>query len=179
MSGTTDDRYFEWLYSHVGAARNRNPARSYWELLRQLYIKEFVWLIANDDNRVADGVELRIEFLDSQGIDEPSREWMELGCSMLEMMIALARRAAFEDGRSSVEWFWEMVTNLGLETYTDRVFNSRVAQLVDETLDLVIYRNYSPDGVGGLFPLRGVETDQRKVELRYQLAAYVLDRASY
>ena len=178
MSGTTDDRYFEWLYSQVGAVRNRNPARSYWQLLRQLYVKEFVWLIANDDNRVADGVELRYEFLAESGIDETPQEWMDLGCSMLEMMVALSRRADFEYTKTPVDWFWEFMQNLRLSSYTDAVYNNRVAQHVDEILDLVIYRNYSPDGVGGIFPLRGVRNDQRKVELWYQLASYVLENTT-
>jgi hypothetical protein len=178
MAGTVDDQYFEWLYSQVGAVRNRNPKQSRWNLLRQLFVKEFVWLIANDDNRVEDGRDLRDEFLASaEGIDDPSREWMELGCSMLEMLIALGRRVAFETEESPVDWFWKLIDNMGLLTYTDDKYNNRIAQHVDEVCDRVIYRNYAPDGSGGLFPLHEVHGDQRKVELWYQMSAYLLENS--
>lgn len=176
MTSTLDDRYFEWLYSNVAATRNRNPSRSYWKLLRQLYTKEFVWLIPNDDNRMEDGKELRYEFLDVEGIDEIDRNWMDLGCSMLEMLIALARRASFEyDRMTPVEWFGIFLHNLELDRYNDLAYDSRVSRQIDEVLDRVIFRSYSPNGHGGVFPLQHTTRDQRKVELWYQLAEYVLE----
>src|SRR5690606_37427786 len=118
MTGTTDDRYLEWLYGLVASVRNRNPSRTYWQLFRQLYSKEFVWLVPNDDNRALDGKDLRSEYLEMSS-DEVDQEWLNLECSMLEMLIALARRAAFEDSRSPVEWFGEFLKNLGLDSATD------------------------------------------------------------
>lgn len=178
MPGTIDDRYFEWLYSLVGAVGNRNPARSYWNLMRQLYIKEFVWVIQNDDNRLEDGRDLRQEFLDAQGLDEPDPTWMGLGCSMLEMLIGLARRASFQDGRDPVEWFWEMLQNLGISDATDEQYDDDLAALIDGVLETVIYRTYAPNGRGGLFPLKRLREDQRKVELWYQLSAYLEDNSA-
>lgn len=176
MSPTLDDRYFEWLYSHIGAVGNRNPARSHWKLARQLYIKEFVWLVPNDDNRVADGRDLRDEFLAQTGTDEVDRDWMDLGCSMLEMMIALARRASFEcDQKAPDEWFGLMLHNIGLDKYSDARYTPDIAQDVDETLDRVIYRTYEPTGHGGLFPLSHTYHDQRQVEIWYQLSEYILE----
>lgn len=179
MPGTTDDRYFEWLYSQIGATRNRNPARSYWSLARKLYTVEYVWLIPNDDNRVADGIELRHEFISEQGIDEVEKEWLELGCSVLEMFIALARRAAFESDRSPVEWFGIFLRNLGLDKLSDANWKLRSDNQVDYILEPFIYRNYAPDGTGGLFPLKGIAQDQREVELWYQLATYLIENGSY
>jgi len=49
VSQPLDELYFTWLYSQVGSVRTRNPARTYWSLLRYLYTKEFVWIIPNDD----------------------------------------------------------------------------------------------------------------------------------
>lgn len=178
MSGTIDDRYFEWLYSLIGAVRNRNPARSYWGLTRQLYVKEFVWIVPNDDNRVEDGKDLRREFIEQNGLDPDQIDptWMNLGCSMLEMLIALGRRASFEsEGKTSGDWFWMMINNLDLRRFNDERYDDEGAQIIDETLDCVIYRNYSYDGSGGLFPLKDPIIDQRKVELWYQLAEYLLE----
>ena len=175
MSGTTDDRYLEWLYELVAAARNRDPARSYWELARQLYTKEFVWLVANDDNRIEDGKELRYEFVAEQGSDGVDPQWMDLGCSMLEMLIALSRRASFETHLSPDEWFWVLMRNIGLDRFTDAQFSNAAAAEIDERLDRLIYRNYNHTGRGGLFPLRYSPNDQRKIELWYQLSEYLME----
>lgn len=177
MPGTIDDRYFEWLYSQVGSVRNRNPARSFWKLARKLYTTEFVWLVANDDNRVEDGKELRLEFMNEQGFDQVSPEWETLGCSVLEMLVALSRRAAFETDGSPVEWFGIFLGNLGLTPMRDDIFDNINPVIVAEILQTFIYRTYNPDGSsGGLFPLDHPYEDQRKVELWYQLAAYLLER---
>lgn len=173
MSRPIDDRYLEWLYSQFGAVRNRNPSRSYWNLAKQLYTKEFVWFVPNDDNRILDGKELRYEFL--KETDEVDPAWMNLGCSMLEMLVALARRAAFESSEPPAHWFRVFLANMKVDAYTDDVYDQDIAQEVEEALDKVIYRNYRKNGVGGLFPLRKTFTDQRKVELWYQLAAYILE----
>lgn len=173
MSPTLDDRYFEWLYSQIGAVRNRNPARSYWKFARQLYVKEFVWLIPNDDNRMEDGKELRYEFLNERGIDRADPEWMSLGCSVLEMLIALARRASFETDEAPGEWFWRFIINMGIFGHTDDHYSDATTREVDDAIDVFMFRNYSPSGKGGLFPLTHAAEDQRRVELWYQLAAYL------
>jgi hypothetical protein len=172
MTGTIDDQYFEWLYSHIGSVRNRNPARSIWHLAHQLYTTEYVWLVANDDNRVEDGRELRQEFMEQQSPDEVPLSWLELGCSMLEMMIALGRRASFEANGSPGDWFWTFLKHLDIFIYDD-AFDSEAAKHVEKVLERFIYRNYDFSGEGGLFPLRRAERDQRKIELWYQMAAYI------
>lgn len=175
MAGTLDDLYFEWLYGMIGAVRNRNPARSYWRFARQLYTKEFVWLVPNDDNRVEDGKELRQEFLTMKGIREVDPNWLNLGCSMLEMLIALARRASSMPDKPPGEWFWKLMRNADLAGYTDKIYSAKIEKLIDAKLDKIIYRTYEPNGEGGLFPLKESPNDQRKVELWYQLSEYLLE----
>jgi len=177
VSGTLDDAYFEWLYSQIGAVRNRNPARSYWKLCRQLYTTEFTWFIPNDDNRIEDGRELRLEFLNDidHQMEDPTGHWMALGCSMFEMLIALARRVAFETDRSPVEWFWRLMHNLELMKYTDELYEISILEEVEEVLTQLNDRTYLPDGHGGLFPLQRPAQDQREVELWYQMSAYLLE----
>ena len=177
MNGAPDEKYFEWLYTKIGT-KNKNPARSYWLLAEQLHKKEFLWSVPNDDNRVLDGIELRVEFVDAFGIEEVDQEWMDLGCSMLEMLIALSRRASFESSGEPDEWFWKLLENLELHRVSDDLYQSYqdVAwEEVNEACDRVIYRTYERNGVGGLFPLRDAMQDQRRVELRYQMAAYLLE----
>ncbi|AWN03294.1 hypothetical protein PBI_CAMILLE_47 [Microbacterium phage Camille] len=174
-----EDAYFEWLYSQIGPLKNRNPARNYWHLCRKLYSTEFKWFVPNDDNRVEDGKKLRLDFLTSTRypLDDPHGLFMDLGCSIFEMLIALAKIAAFESGRSQVEWFWRFMHNLELDGYTDEVYNRSVGDAIDEGVEEVLERlnerTYSRTGKGGLFPLHDAEQDQRNVELWYQLAAYL------
>lgn len=173
MSEPLDESYFLWLYSQVGSVKEKHPARTHWSLCRQLFTKEFVWIVPNDDNRLEDGRDLRHEFLDSKELDADDA-WMQLGCSMFEMLIGLSRRLAFEADGEPRDWFWLLMRNLDLERYSDKY--DGFSKTVDETLDRVIWRTYRPDGNGGLFPLRQVEKDQREVEIWYQLNAYLLEQ---
>ncbi|MCA1800668.1 MAG: hypothetical protein LC687_02075 [Actinobacteria bacterium] len=176
MSAYLDERYFDWLYGQVCSVRAKNPASTYRNLLHILYTKEFVWLVPNDDNRIEDGKDLRYEFLEYEGIRVNQRDklWIELGCSMLELLIALSRRLDFETGKSAKDWFWELLENLDLKRLNDRARISHAR--VDDILNRVIWRTYEYNGGGGLFPLVRPERDQRHVELWYQLNAYILER---
>lgn len=172
---TLDNQYLEWLYREIGVVRNKNPQKSYWELCKQMYAKEFVWYIPNDDNRCADGLELRGEFLEEKRIGDVDISWLELECSFLEMLIALSRRAAFETFGTSGDWFWKFASNLGLRHYTDAVYSNTIFRKVDRVLEKVINRTYSPNGDGGIFPLEHPRKDMREVELWFQLASYILE----
>lgn len=173
MNKPLDELYFEWLYSQVGSIDvNPHETATYWGLLRLLFTKEFVWFVPNDDNRAEDGKELRTEFSHDL-VTKIEQSWFKLGCSMLELLIAIARRLSFEtDGEARV-WFWHLINNIELKEYDD---SSHIDELsVNEILDTVIWRTYRSNGQGGLFPLRRADKDQRNVELWYQLSAYLLE----
>ena len=174
MTKPLEELYLTWLYSQFGSVKSRIRSKTYWSLAGALFHKEFVWWVPNDDNRVEDGKALRDEFLDDEGIYDVDPDWMEQGCSMLEMMIGLSRRLAFEAGGEPREWFFELLDNLGLSTYNDaEQFDE---DRVDEAIDPVIWRTYGRDGTGGLFPLQHPKKDQREVEIWYQMNAYLLER---
>lgn len=138
-----------------------------------MYTKEFVWDVPNDDNRIEDGKELRYEFVDNEKLMDVDIGWMHLGCSMFELLVALSRRLCFVTEVEPRFWFWQMIENLGLRGFTDRMrYNDNS---VIEILDAVIWRTYSENGEGGLFPLRNPQKDQRRVEIWYQMNAYVLE----
>lgn len=176
MNEPLDEKYLVWLYSKVSSPRSRDPSKRYWGLLRQLYCTEFVWLVPNDDNRVEDGRDLRYEFINELDVGYQDREWLGLGCSMLEMLLGLSRRLSFEADGEPRDWFWHILENVDLADYTDAVYDNRAAKKVDETLNRIIFRNYDRDGHGGLFPLKHADKDQTKVEIWYQLSAYILER---
>lgn len=177
MSAYLDELYFEWLYGQICVKKNRNPAASYWKLFEVLYKKQFVWIIANDDNRADDGKDLRYECLQANNLepDDVDQDWLKLDCSFLELLIGMSRRLAFLTGSEPVEWFWEMLENLDLRKYNDMVHMP--LRQVENILDQVIWRTYRRNGSGGLFPLNRPREDQRDVELWYQLNAYIEERA--
>jgi hypothetical protein len=169
-----DGLYFEWLYRQVADPNLADPSLTYWKLFKVLFETEFQWFIPHDDNRLLDGKELRVEFLHDQHLEaEATAEWTEIGCSMLELMIGLARRLSFEAERQPFYWFWVMAKNVGIQQYSDdwRLPVNRIKTILDK----VINREYEPTGRGGFFPLKNPKRDQRQVELWYQLSAYVLE----
>lgn len=164
-----DDMYLEWLYDQV-LVRTRGGA-TYWKLLRQMHETEFTWFVPNDGNRAEDGKDLRMEWTSQVDIQAPEM-WLDLGCSFLEMLVALARRMEFEAGETVQHWFWRLLQNLGFESYHDGSGYSR--KYVTKCMRIVMDRMYDPRGNGGLFPLQDPKEDQRRVELWYQMSAYLL-----
>ena len=177
MSKPLDERYLTWLYGQVGSVKEKNPSLTYWKLVKKLFTKEFIWLIPNDDNRAEDGRDLRQEFLAQRRVTEVDDTWLRLGCSVLEMLIALSRRLSFQAEGEPAGWFWLLIENLNLERYNDNVLNHEDSnEILDEVLDQLVWRTYASDGRGGLFPLKEAQEDQREVEIWYQMSAYLLER---
>lgn len=175
-ANSLDEVYLDWLIARVTSPRQRRSVRTFNHLLKQLHDKEFFWLVANDDNRMLDGLELRNVFLAETRttIGEDDDEWASAGCSVLELLIGLAQRLSDLDGQDRYFWFWHMIENLGLAHFND--FIPYDWEDVDEAISAVIYRTYARNGEGGLFPLEHPKQDQRKVELWYQMNAYLLER---
>lgn len=173
MNEPLENTYFNWLCAKV--IRNdgvSTPSNSYWNLLRSLHNTEFAWTIVGDDNRAEDGLELRREFLIAGEIpDQP--EWRAMPCSLLEMLIAFSRRAEFMEGSPARQWFWEFLDNLGLLEFTDAL---ELDGQIEEALYDLVWRNYQPDGRGGLFPMKEAPEDQRNTEIWYQFCEYLIDQ---
>lgn len=175
MNAPLDDLYIEWLYSQVASVTVRSRSKTYWNLMRQLYKKEFTWSVPNDDNRVEDGRDLRYQFLNACHISGVDEDWLRMPCSMLELLIGLAYRLEFEADGSVQMWFWKLLENLELDQFTDALYKEAVDAYVDSVLNTVIERTYDRNGRGGIFPLERRCRDQRKVELWYQLCSYLLE----
>ena len=170
-----DESYFVWLYGQVADPDSSVRRRSYWGLFRILYSTEFsTFAVERDQNRAEEArYELRHEFIRETG-RRSNREWMDLGCSILELMVDLARLLSFEAGGRSHYWFWRLVENLGLLQYNDA--RRLPARHIHKVLEDLIERRYNYNGLGGFFPLREPPVDQRNTELWYQLNYYVLEQ---
>jgi hypothetical protein len=174
MDEPIEETYFKWLYSKVASVPIPTPALTYWNLLRILHRTEFVWLVSGDDNRAADGIEVRKEFFNQLG-QERDPTLMSLPCSVLEMMIAFARRAEFQTEIPVRDWFWVFLHNLQLSGCSDA--EPDIEDFVMDVLDEFLWRTYQSNGEGGMFPLSNLsKNDQRKVEIWYQFCEYVVDR---
>jgi hypothetical protein len=160
-----DYHYFAWLTSQV----NTRQGRTYNELFDRLHSIEFVWTVPNDDNRIADGMDLRREFSERTEFS-PSVE----AVSILEVIVGLSRRLAFMTDWAAEIWAWKLIKNLKLHNMYDPL-TSRKVDIIDEKIEALIWRTYEPDGSGGFFPLKNAKEDQTKVEIWYQMNAYVIE----
>lgn len=158
-----DYDYFEWLTSQVAIPSNQ----TYKDLFDRMHNTEFIWTVPNDDNRLQDGLDLRIEFLNGR------RRKLDLnGATFLEVLIALSRRVAFIAGGEPHVWAWKLIKNLRLNKASDPLIGEK-AERVEETLYSVVWRTYQRNGLGGFFPLKNSLEDQTKIEIWYQMNAYV------
>lgn len=168
MTQHTNNLYYVWLVSQVAVS----GGKTYNETFDIMHATEFQWTVANDDNRVQDGLDLRTEFM-----GDHNGEITLLGVSFLEVMIGLSRRLAFIAGGEAPKWAWHLMKNIRLRKYSDPLSHTGMRR-VSDILDTVIWRQYHPDGRGGFFPLQNPSEDQTKVELWYQLNSYVIEMKS-
>lgn len=177
----TENMYFQWLCEKVNLYSPDNEI--YTSLVRILMEREFYWIIDNDSNRASDGQYLRVMF-EKEIHDTTYFGDINAPCSMLEMLIALAKRIDdilydSERGPRVDYWFWMLIGNLGLDPATDEEisWNGKYGEkFVNRTIDHFLERKYSKKGYGGLFPLHSNRySDQRNVEIWYQMNYYVIE----
>ena len=163
--------YLQWLEPQL-RDEHAPQSKSFWELLDIMFEKPFDFSIAMDNNRVVDGLYLRLEYFALNGRTR-KLDRMSLGpCSFLEVLIGLSRRMAFIAGGEAPGWAWQLLNHLELQRMSDPLSRRR-REKVQEIMDTVIERSYSPDGQGGFFPLSWPDDDQTQIELWYQMNSYI------
>lgn len=173
MTEPLEETYFNWLYAKVVHVEGINtPSNNYYTLLQTLHSIEFVWLVSGDDNRAADGLDLRHEFINQLRV-YPPEPWMDAPCSVLEMFIAFSRTAAFDTEPAAHEWIWTILQNLNLDELSDSSLG--VSETTKEIIDRFIWRTYDPDGYGGMFPLNDPHHDQRELEIYSQFCEWLIE----
>jgi hypothetical protein len=147
---------------------------TYRKLFTYLYDTEFTYFIPHDENRAVDGIGLRHRFCYRNDC-EHLEYCLDGPCSVLEMMVALAIRCEDyimcnpEKGDRTAQWFWTMISSLGLAGMTDYNFD---LYTVEDVICRLLNRDYDRDGKGGLFTIRGWYRDARDAEIWHQLLAY-------
>lgn len=174
-------QYFIWLYDQVFETHKLGTAGSYSKLCGQMHEIPFKALVDHDENRVADGTQLRNEFL-AKGVFPWDKNGIDLlmpDASIFEVLIALAKKADFQVDHGTPWWFMQFLENLQLSGYTDRRYRAVDAIPVSLKLKKFNERKYAENGRGGIFPLKVPNQDQRKVELWYQMAGYMAENTMY
>lgn len=173
MRSEIRNQYFKWLTNIV--TRNRVSKQvSYDKLLNHLHDTKFRYSIPLDRNRASDGVDLRYRF--ASLLDCNPNDARVGPCTVLEMMVALSIRSEetiMDDpdvGDRTGQWFWSMITSLGLGGLNDSRYDP---DYVDDVLDIFLNRDYSPDGRGGLFTIRHCDVDLRDVQIWTQMLWYL------
>lgn len=176
IRNSVKEDYFEWMFDLVSNGRFSKD-NSYRELLSYLHSVEFTYRMRCDSDRAEDGVALRHRFALLNSNYSFVMKCLDGPCSVLEMMVALAIRCeeAIMDnprfGNRTGQWFWKMVTSLGLGHMMDSRFDE---QYVEEVVETFLNRKYSPEGYGGLFVIRNCDHDLACVSIWNQ-AMWFLD----
>ncbi len=166
-----EKEYFEWLVRKVSGDEQSI------DFLYELHLYEFIPILDMDINRLDDGLYLRREFGLDYGYEGFSMS--DRPCSFLEFMVGLASRMneltqEIEEPPKIDRWFWELIVNLELPE-DHRNWRIELPNIIDR----VINREYNFDGSGGLFPLEDPETDQRELEIWYQMNQYLAENYFY
>lgn len=166
--------YFEWMHDLVCEDRFAKTI-SYRQLLTFLHEVEFIYFVPYDENRAAEGISLRYRYCLLHNCED-LEHYITGPCSVLEMMVALALRCEetiMDDplmGNRTSQWFWNMISNMGLGSMSDNNYNE---WLVNDVVTRFLNREYEPDGRGGLFRVKDWDRDMRTAEIWHQLMAYI------
>ena len=175
--------YFNWMYYLMCDNRyfRRKREGSYKKLFKKLHNNYFVTIIPMDDNRAADGIDLRYRFgHEMKYSDREIAAYLDnQPCTVLEMIVALAIRCEehiMEDseyGDRTAQWFWNMIVSLGLGGMDDSHYTIQKAEYVEDCIERFLYRKYERNGEGGLFTVKHPKRDMRNVEIWYQMCMYL------
>lgn len=161
---TSEEEYFDELYDTVFVG---NITKNFYDVCWQLHATEFEFSVYLDKNRYADGESYR---------ERLGYEDVKSGCSVFEMMVALAVRIE-EDimddpqyGCRISQWFWHMFSNLGLAKYDDKNYDG---DAVYDIIQRFLNREYN-EKKGGIFKFRHrTPSPIEDVELWTQMSWYI------
>lgn len=169
-----NEDYFYWLVEIINPGNLRGR---YDKVLRYLHSVRFTWTIPTDESREIDGRSLRERFIIEEGLDPIMSDIMSFdGCTVLEMMVALALRCENEimespeyPDRTDV-WFWTMMDNMDI-SMPDGKFDEFWAS---RQVHIMLNREYEYDGSnGGLFVVPNPRGDLTRTDIWYQLMWYL------
>ena len=201
MNPILHKEYFEWLCDIVGAGKT-GPFCPYRNLLIRLFQTNFEIIREFDSNRAVNGKFLRYYFNSNHedfasnnpapyhSVGEFYDKTKDLPCSILEMMISLAKdidvQYLYSNDCRLLIWFWIMIESMGLAKMLDgqwdnegdrsevdwilRAFNLDAYELTPEG-------DYRPTVL--LFPIRNIEGYQQVHNLWEQMTIWYNQNINY
>lgn len=165
--------YRDWLINKV------NTVEDYTFLLRELFSIDFYPIIRYDEDRGADGLELREVWAEEVGYNGP----LDFGePNVLEVLIGIAKRIEFQlfgtryiDDWDYVRIFWDMIDNLGL----GEMFGTLSRYTFDEINEIVTHflnREYFRHKKGNIFIIENDGRDHRKLNIWTQMGLYIREK---
>jgi len=171
--GELDDQYLGWLIHSLGA-------EDYSQLCFIMQKIVFDTSVPNDDNRAAEGKDLRRQFLEMNRFHKSVYYmWLAPPASIFETLAALTAHAEFMTSIPKNEWFMIFLSNLQLDGARDVGWTNLTARRAMRALEAFNNRRYLPDGRGGLFPIENPEYDMRTIEIWYQMCAFIQQNQMY
>ena len=180
--------YVEWLESFTideTVDDSRRPLYS--KLLNCLWHISFEPSIGNDDDRAADGLDLRKRYYDiliqDMGVSihgRASRDLVKMlgDCRVLEMLVGLSMQMydLMQDlgmYNSVSRWFWEIMKSVGFDALDDATWiDGRDDMMVEEVVSHIMHGDgvrSRTDWAGGWFGIDGWQN----MEIWYQMHAYL------
>lgn len=177
-----DNQYLCWLMNQ--AQLEAEGPGGYLQLCEILQSTAFLTYVRMDENRKEEALELREEWADSDDGDISQLEKVTpYSCTMLELLITLARRMRYQMLDSQFEagvgkWIFEMLENAGFADCTNAAIgrDPYIIGVVRCHLMDIIHRRYDRDGNGSFFPLENPREDQRETELLTQMNNYLEEK---
>ena len=180
--------YVEWLESFTIDERVSDDRRlTYEHLLKTLWEIYYIPSIGNDDDRAAEGIELRRRYYNVLTRQTGVRVYGDAAedlekifgrCRVLEMLVALSMRMydLMQDlgvYNSVSRWFWEIMQCVGFDELDDISWQgSRDKRLVNEVCNSIMTlsgNRSSSEWGGGWFGL----SEWKELEIWYQMHAYL------
>lgn len=168
--------YFRWLYDQVVPVLDIEGVSSYWRVCSIMHSMIFKDLVEYDSNRIAEVTTLRDEFLMTLKRPTPHdrNDILFPDATIFEVLVMLAKRANLMVEMDLMKWFQLFLRNLRLDRFHDCYCMTGRTGGINRTLTRFNNRTYRPNGNdGGLFPLAHPTRDQRRVELWYQMGAFM------
>lgn len=162
--------YFDWLIQKIN--KHNEP---YFAIYYQLYDTDFIVMNENDNSRYEDGLYLRKVYDYEKNNCINLYTCLNKKCSILEMMVALAKRMEdllydYTVGDQTDVWFNEMLRSLGIDSYTDDDYYDEY--IVEKALDDMMNYHINRNGDGGLFTVPYSNVDMRDLSIWYQMQVY-------
>lgn len=175
-------RYFTFLVHQVNDWPDVDY-RKYQTLFKSLLTTRFTPIIKFDQNREADGYDLRNLFyldLNSQGlsVSKDDLKIIDPGyCSILEMLIGTIVKVGSDSEMPNGWLFFQILRNIGISALDDYIFEKR-PRFSKNALAFAIERintlTYEPTGNGGMF-VSFTGGDLRESEIKEQYDLYYRD----